>query len=115
MLTDGTVRLSFAQSKQTLTLLREVAAGHPNALPELCQLFNRNTDNGANMGHYHDLVMKALQSIQGTFTTRALQELTATRGGLLPPGNQRPTTDGAQFDLLTWLVILAPPAAPNKL
>ena len=111
---DGIVRLGFPQAKQTLTLFRDLAAGRENALADLCRLFDHNTDNGADMDHYHGLVKKALQSIRQTFDKKALSALTAGRGGLLPTGDQAPADNATGYELVTWLVILATPPATRR-
>ena len=106
---DGTVRLNFTQPKQALTLFRELAAGRENALPDLCRLFDQQTDNGADMAHYHGLVKKALSAIRQAFNKRGLRTLTGGRDSLLPPSTQTPSGDDSRFELVTWLAILASP------
>ena len=110
---DGVVRLTFAQAKQTLAMFRGLAAGHPQALDDLCRLFDRNTDNGADMRHYHGLVQKALQSIRATFNRRAMKVLTGSGDGVLPLDAHGPRGGDAPYELVTWLVILADPSAKN--
>lgn len=103
---DGEVRLAFTQPKQILDLLRRMAAGHERALAELCDLFDRNTDNGRDMSYYDLLAKGALRSIKSTSNLRALAALASSREGVLPAAAASPTEDGRDYELLTWVVIL---------
>jgi SNF2 family DNA or RNA helicase len=103
---DGTVRLSFAQPKETMLLLRDLAAGEAAAFTTLCDLFDQRTQNGQNMAHYDNLLFKALASIENTFQRRAASALLHNRSGLLPTAGETPKADTSEFDLVTWLVII---------
>jgi hypothetical protein len=105
---DGNVRLSFAQPKESMLLLRDLAADAPTAFEKLCDLFDQSTRDGADMSHYDGLLRKALASIEHTFQRRAAASLLSGRGALLPKGTEVPTSRGDDFDLVTWLVILEP-------
>lgn len=114
VLDDGTVRLTFAQPKQALTLLRDLAAGHDQAFQDLCDLFDNRTGNGADMNHYDRLIGKALESIKQVHGRRALQSLAAGRGGKLPKASESPTDSEDDYELVTWFVILDPDAAGSQ-
>lgn len=103
---DGTVRFTFAQPKQTMLLLRDLAAGEPAAFEGLCDFFDIRTNDGADMSHYDDLLRRALLSIEKTFSKRAAKGIIGGRGALLPSATETPTAQGEDFDLVTWLVIL---------
>jgi hypothetical protein len=103
---DGTVRFSFAQPKEAMLLLRDLAAGEPAAFEKLCDRFDQRTNDGADMSHYDGLIRKALASIEHTFQRRAASSLLASRGAVLPSAAETPTASGDDFDLVTWLVIL---------
>ncbi len=103
---DGTVRFSFAQPKETMLLLRDLAAGEPAAFEKLCELFDQRTQDGADMSHYDGLLRKALASIEYTFQRRAAASLLSGRTALLPNTGDVPTSSGNDFDLVTWLVIM---------
>lgn len=108
ILDDGTVRLGFAQPKQTLNLFRALAAGHASVFEDLCDLFDKNTRDGANMKRYDELVKKAIESIKRTFKERALGNLFAGRNGQLP--SKSPSSQEDEYELVTWLVILKKPS-----
>lgn len=103
---DGTVRFSFAQPKETMLLLRDLAAGEPAAFEKLCDLFDQRTTDGGDMSHYDGLLRKALASIEHTFHRRAAASLLSDRGALLPTTAEAPKSKGEDFDLVTWLVIM---------
>ncbi len=102
---DGTVRFSFAQPKESMLLLRDLAVGEPAAFEELCNLFDKHTKDGTDMSHYDGLLKKALASIERTFQKRAASALQSGRDAVLPTTDERPTSSGNDFDLVTWLVI----------
>jgi hypothetical protein len=105
---DGTVRFTFAQPKESMLLLRDLAAGEPTAFEKLCDVFDRHTKDGADMTHYDGLLRKALASIEHTFQRRAAASLLSSRGALLPTAPESPTSNGGDFDLVSWLVIVHP-------
>lgn len=105
---DGTVRLSFTQPKQALNLFRDLAAGLPSAQEKLCDLFDQQTQDGADMSHYSELIRKATESIAHTFTKRAAASLFAGRDGKLPTTEETPSELENEYELLTWLVIMNP-------
>lgn len=107
---DGTVRLTFAQPKQTLNLFRDLAAGLPAAQEKLCDLFDTRTSNGSDMEHYDGLIKKALESIAHTFTRRAAASLFSGRDGKLPSADETPTELEYEYELITWLVIIENPS-----
>jgi hypothetical protein len=105
---DGTVRFSFAQPKEAILLLRDLAAGEAVAIEKLCDLFDRQTNDGTDMSFYDSLLRSALASIERTFQKRATASLLSSRGAVLPTAIESPTSNGHDFDLVTWLVILQP-------
>jgi len=105
---DGTVRFSFAQPKESILLMRDLVAGEPSAFEKLCDIFDQRTKDGADMSHYDGLLRKALASVERTFQRRAAASLLSSREALLPTAAEVPTSNGDDFDLVTWLVILEP-------
>jgi SNF2 family DNA or RNA helicase len=105
---DGTIRFSFAQPKESMLLLRDLAAGELIAHEKLCDLFDQRTQDGTDMSHHDDLLRKALASIKHTFQRRSAASLLSGRGALLPTANESPTSSSDDFDLVTWLAIQQP-------
>jgi len=102
---DGVVRFSFAQPKQILELLRTLCAAHTTPYQALCDLFDAQTQDGADMGAYSALLDQAVAAIASSFRKRMGAQLTLGRGGVLPE-QQKQVTQAGDFDLITWLVIL---------
>jgi hypothetical protein len=103
---DGTVRWTFAQPKESILLMRDLAAGESKAFSGLCELFDRRTKDGTDMAHCDRLLSGALKSIEQTFGRRAAGNLSTNARAVLPRTGEMPTASGADFDLVTWLVIL---------
>ena len=101
---DGTVRFGFAQPKQILEIYRLLCSGKTAAYEQLCQLFDTETNNGADMKLYNRLLVAAVDSIAKTFQKRVAAGLQTSRDFVIPNQQEqaRETTD---FDLITWLVI----------
>ena len=101
---DGTVRYTFQQAKQVLTLFRKVAGGRQAALVSLVDAFDRETQHGQKMGAYEKLLDSALRSISGTFRVAELRQLVQDRGAKLTKQSEQPNT-ADDFELVTWLAI----------
>jgi SNF2 family DNA or RNA helicase len=103
---DGTVRFSFAQPKQILEIYRLLCSGKTAAYDQLCQLFDAETKNGADMSLYNKLLAATVDSIARTFQKRVAAGLQSGRDFIIPNQSEqvRETTD---FELITWLVIKA--------
>jgi SNF2 family DNA or RNA helicase len=101
---DGTVRFGFAQPKQILEILRLLCAGKTAAYEELCQLFDAETQNGADMRAYSALLQKAVESIVATFRRRVAAGLQSGRDFVIPERSAQ-ANDSDDFELITWLVI----------
>ena len=104
---DGEVRFTFSQPKQILEMYRRLCAEAENLYDVLCTLFDRLTNNGADMTLHSDLLQKAVASLSHTYDKRVIGNLLSGRGGVLPAQAEhiRQTTD---FELITWLVITKP-------
>ena len=101
---DGEVRFTFAQPKQILEMYRLLCAGVKKFYEELCNLFDMETDNGKNMTHYNDLLIKAISSLSRTYQKKAITELISGRSGKLVE-QQKQVSNTTDFELITWLVI----------
>lgn len=101
---DGSVRFTFRQAKQTLSLFRALASGvnKPNALLE--DAFSARTQQGTDMVHYQRLLEAALHSIARTFSVVQQRALGERRDAVLVPQSARPRNHG-DFELVTWLVL----------
>jgi SNF2 family DNA or RNA helicase len=98
------VRLTFAQPKQILEIYQLLCAGRTVPYEELCNLFDRQTNNGFDMSLYNDLLEGAVDSIAGIYKKRLIGNLLSSRSAVLveQAHQVKATTD---FELITWLVI----------
>jgi len=110
---DGQVRLAFTQAKTILNLFRELSLGKTGPYVELCRLFDRHTEQGHAMHDYDRLLFTAVGAIAGTFQKKLADSLQASRSFILPTMEEQvlPTSD---FELVTWLVVLAPEPTGTK-
>jgi SNF2 family DNA or RNA helicase len=103
---DGTVRFSFAQPKQILEIYRLLCSGKAAAYEQLCQVFDTETHNGADMKLYNKLLAAAVDSIAKTFQKRVAAGLQSGRDFVIP-NQEEQANDTTDFELITWLVIKA--------
>ncbi|NLV41308.1 MAG: DEAD/DEAH box helicase family protein [Candidatus Hydrogenedentes bacterium] len=101
---DGEVRYTFTSPKQILEIYRSLCLGVGEPWRGLCDLFDRETDNGRDMAHYSALLQKAVASIAATFRKRAASGLQSGRGFVLPNAREQVQED-TDLELITWLVI----------
>lgn len=102
---DGEVRYNFTAPKQILEIFRAVCQGQQVPYKQLCELFDQHTANGEDMGHYSELLEKAVAAIAAQFTRKATGNLFSSRGGKLTDASKQVKhTD--DFELITWLIIL---------
>ncbi len=104
---DGTVRFGFAQPKQILEIYRLLCGGKAAAYEQLCQLFDNETKNGADMKLYNNLLAAAVDAIARTFQRRVAAGLQSGRNFIIP-NQQDQARDTTDFELITWLVIKGP-------
>ncbi len=107
---NGEVRLAFTQAKTVLNLFRELALGKREPYEELCRLFDRRTEQGADMRLYSGLLASVVESTAGVFQKRLASGLQNSRSFVLPTTEAQPQPT-SEFELVTWLVILALPSA----
>jgi len=104
VLADGNVRFGFTHPKQILTMYRELCAGKEAPIETLCNLFDRQTQNGTDMSHYGALLKKVVESIAVTFRKRMASTLLTSRNAVIPDRRDQ-TDESTDFELITWLVI----------
>jgi hypothetical protein len=101
---DGTVRFKYVHAKQILEIYRALCSGREKPYETLCELFNRETQQGESMGVYTKLLKQAIRDIRDTFAKKAMKKLQTGRDAILIP-HQKAVSDEGQFELVTWLII----------
>lgn len=104
VLDDGNVRFTFAHPKQILDIYRILCSGKSEPYSQLCNLFDQQTNHGADMETYDVLLKKAVGSIAVTFRRRAASGLQSGRSFVLPD-EQDQVNEKSDLDLITWLVV----------
>ncbi|MCI0520529.1 MAG: phospholipase D-like domain-containing protein [Chloroflexi bacterium] len=104
ILDEGVVRFNFGHPKQILENMRDLCSGKGAPYEPLCRLFNEQTQNGAEMGAYSELLGKAVKAIKSAYRKRAAGGLAAGRGAALPLLGEQ-VSEQSEFELVTWLVI----------
>lgn len=103
---DGTVRFTFTQAKNALSMFQKLSVGKSEPYKVLCDLFDQETDGGNNMTKYSDLLSMAIKSIAHTFQKRTAAGLQSGRDFVIPDKKEQ-AKDSSDFELITWLVIKA--------
>lgn len=101
---DGTVRFNYTHARQILEIYRLLCQGRKTPYEICCELFNEETQNGADMTGYTTLLKKAVDEIIRIFRKKGGQKLTSDRGALLIPSAKQIYNMG-NFELVTWLII----------
>jgi len=101
---DGEVRFTFVHPKQILTMYQALCRGQDEPFKSLCELFDRETDDGRDMAAYSTLLKKAVDSVARTFRKRTAAGLQSSRDFVIPNREQQ-ASDASDFELITWLII----------
>ena len=101
---DGTVRYNYTNAKQILEIYRLLCQNQRQPYEELCDLFNMETSNGANMDKYSDLLGKAVGEIVRVFRKKGNAKLTSDRGAIMIPKSKQ-INELDDFELVTWLIV----------
>jgi hypothetical protein len=100
----GVVRFGFTHPKQILGIFRDLCAGNEGPFEELCRRFDGETQNGADMNAYNNLLENAVRSIENTFKRRVVGSLLESRNAVIPQADKQ-VTEKTDFELVTWLII----------
>ncbi|MCX7144203.1 MAG: hypothetical protein NT123_24835 [Proteobacteria bacterium] len=104
VLDDGNVRFGFAHPKQILDIYRILCSGKSEPYSQLCNLFDQQTNHGAEMKAYDVLLKKAVDSVAATFRKRAASGLQSGRSFVLPD-EQDQVNAKTDLELVTWMVL----------
>jgi SNF2 family DNA or RNA helicase len=101
---DGTVRFTFTQAKNVLSMFQKLCVGKTSPYQELCDLFDHETKNGTKIDKYSDLLAKSIKAIVRTFQKRTAAGLQSGRDFVIPDKREQ-ATESSDFELIAWLVI----------
>lgn len=100
---DGLVPLNFTQSKKILDLLKQQSFQQEAVDPTAFQQFYQNTNSGADMGRYQELLATAIDSIVGKSEEKGTQSLFTRGGTVLTPTSSQGLDD---FEVVSYLILL---------
>ena len=109
----GDIRYGCPNARQVMEAFEASAVGKTEPLQKLCDRFDRETQNGKNMARYDKLLNTVMAHIRTANTTVQITNLgmSGPRDFKLPVQSASP--DNSDFELVTWLLMLEPPAG-NK-
>ena len=99
---DGETILGHLSPKRLLDVMRSACKGKSEPILELCHQFNRETADGRSMGHYSELLQKAVASIVEQKETSDLESLFSFGETTALVGDITGLDD---FELICFLVI----------
>ena len=100
---DGEVRYNYTHAKQVLELFGELARGQNESIAHLCDIFDRETNNGRDMQKYDKLLDGVFSAVRKQFGRQEAGILN-NRDGVLAKQSEQPR-GASDFELVTWLVI----------
>lgn len=98
----GEVLCDYLRPKKLLDSMRHICKGKDKPDMPLCKAFNKATADGRNMGHYSDLLHKAIESIISVKEESDLDSLFSVGETTALLGDIKGLDD---FELITFLVI----------
>ncbi|MCY3593749.1 MAG: helicase-related protein [bacterium] len=106
---DGRVRFGCANTRQVLEVFEATTIGKSEAILQLCDSFNAETEDGTKMERYEKLLSTVVAHVIRAHSTTQASGLGIGSNPefVLPPASEVPKglTD---FELVTWLVISNP-------
>ena len=104
---DGSIRYGCANARQTLDAFEAATQGKTDPIRELCDRFDRETEQGRNMSRYDGLLKKAATHVMQAHDSAQLTGIgiSGHREFRLVPASKSPR--GVEdFELVTWLVVM---------
>lgn len=99
---DGNILSNHLSIKHTLDILRSIARGEGEAIRELYESFNEETNDGKYMEKYSDLLSKAINSIVDVKEESDIDSLFSTGGTTVSSEKVQSLKD---FELITFMVV----------
>ncbi len=99
---DGQIKSNHLNVKNTLDLIRSLCKGNDEAIKDVYELFNEETNDGKNMQTYSGLLNKSIESVLNVKDEGDVDSLFTPGGTTALVNNIKGLED---FELLTFLVI----------
>ncbi len=104
VLDDGTIKFNYTNAKQILEIYRLLCSSVVSPIEEICDIFDKETNQGKDMDKYSDLLKNAVNEIVRVFKKRNIKGLQTGRNAIMIPKNNT-VNSTKDFELITWLVI----------
>ncbi|MBU3110175.1 helicase-related protein [Clostridium lacusfryxellense] len=104
MYEDGNIKYNYTNAKQILDIYRLLCSDRETPIDELCDLFNKETNQGTDVDNYTLLLKNAVSEIGRIFRKRSLKALQSTRNAVLI-SKENQINNANDFELITWLII----------
>ena len=102
---NGHIRYGCANARQVLELFESVALGKTEPLQNLCDQFDRETQNGQDMARYDKLLEAVMGHIGGADRATQIQQLGIHGQRDFRLSAKPAKSSNADFELITWLII----------
>jgi SNF2 family DNA or RNA helicase len=99
----GEVLLNFTHTKKILDLFKKLSLGRSNPDADAVKQFNAFTKDATEMGHYQDLLAKAVAAITGKTDEKGVESLFHRGGTALTRDSFQGIDD---FEVVSYLIIL---------
>ena len=102
---DGAVRYGYSQPRQVLEVMRLLCQGQEEADMELCNIFNKETDEGQKVDPYFQLLRYGVKATTTQAASANRRQLQAGRGQAIAKPTSALPANLTDFELITWLVV----------
>ncbi len=99
---DGSVISNHLEVKNTLDILRLISKGKSEAIREVYERFNQETNDGRNMGEYSSLLSASIESILNVKEESDIDSLFSAGGTTVLKNNIKGLED---FELIAFMVV----------
>lgn len=102
---DGEVKYNFTCAKQVLDVLRVLCTGQDTPYKDLCDIFNKNTNDGRDMSKIVEKLKAATRDIHEAYQKKSAASLGNSRRATLTLLN-KVTENINDYELVTYFVIM---------
>lgn len=99
---SGEVKINYLRAKKVLDLYRKLCKNKNEVIEELIQIFNKETNDGSNMGKYTALLEGVVENIIGKKEEKGIASL-FSKGGTT--AKKKDVKDINDFELISFLII----------
>jgi len=102
---NGNIRYGCGNARQILAVFEAAATGITAPIIELCDRFDRETQQGRDMSLYDKLLNDVIAHIRQSHNSAQIEGLRSGGRGFMLSADSETPRSATDFELLTWLVI----------